>query len=86
VNDLESSHPQNERFDQVFTESELAEHLQVTPLVLAQMRRRGEGPPFVMCGKFARYPHAGVKRWLADAQRAQEILGRSISGEDLTTE
>jgi hypothetical protein len=56
-----------EPIEETLTEDQVADLLCVPQRVLARMRRKGEGPAYVMCGKFIRYPTQAVRRFLASA-------------------
>jgi predicted DNA-binding transcriptional regulator AlpA len=54
---------------QTWTPGECAEFLQVSVGQLAQLRRRGGGPPYVKVGRQVRYVPAQVARWIEQTQR-----------------
>jgi hypothetical protein len=64
---LEATNGQIDRIEPALTEDELADLLHVPLHVLARMRRRGEGPTYVMCAGFIRYPAQSVRTFLAQA-------------------
>ncbi len=51
------------------TELEAAQALGVTQRTLADMRRRGEGPPYFQVGKLVRYRPETIERWISDQER-----------------
>jgi hypothetical protein len=60
----------DEAIEPTLTEDEVADLLRVTLRVLARMRRRGEGPAWVVCAGFIRYPKQSVRRFLTSAGSA----------------
>jgi hypothetical protein len=56
-----------ETVEPALTEDETATILRVSLRVLARMRRKGEGPRYVICGGFVRYPAQCVREFLASA-------------------
>jgi predicted DNA-binding transcriptional regulator AlpA len=53
----------------MWTPGECAEFCQVSTGQLAQLRRRGGGPPYVKVGRAVRYVPAQVARWIEATQR-----------------
>jgi hypothetical protein len=51
--------------------SEVAAALRTTPAALAQMRYRGDGPPFFRLGRRILYRWEDVEQWITDSQRTQ---------------
>lgn len=51
--------------DELWTSTELAKVLRVSPATLARWRKRDEGPPFIqMAGGTVRYTRHGVSDWV----------------------
>lgn len=46
--------------------SEVAAHLRISEQALADMRYKGDGPPFIKQGRSVRYDWAEVDRWQID--------------------
>ena len=57
----------DEAIEPTLTEDEVATLLHVPLRVLARMRRKGEGPDWLSCGGYIRYPMGSVRRFLASA-------------------
>jgi hypothetical protein len=51
------------------TDNQTAVFLNLTPHELYLMRRRGDGPPFVMFGARVRYPIEGLQGWAQNRPR-----------------
>jgi hypothetical protein len=54
----------NRPLEPTLTEMEVARLLQVPQRVVARMRRRGEGPAYLQCCGFIRYPRQSVVEFL----------------------
>lgn len=62
--------------EQMLDPHDAAKLLRVSVRTLEGWRRTGEGPPFIRCGRLARYRHADVSRWIADRRRASTSADR----------
>lgn len=52
--------------DQLRTEAQVAERLNLPPRTLGQWRYLGRGPRFIRCGRHVRYRDVDVEIWLAE--------------------
>jgi predicted DNA-binding transcriptional regulator AlpA len=56
--------------EKLWTDRELAERYEMSPLTLRNWRCRGTGPRFIKIGRRALYPESEVARWEANRRRA----------------
>lgn len=72
--------------DPLATPKEVAKALHTTPASLAQMRFRGDGPPFVRAGRRrVLYRWSDVEQWIAESlyTRTDQALGTRLGVDPL---
>jgi excisionase family DNA binding protein len=53
----------------LLTPKEAAPLLKVSLSLLAKMRMRGDGPPYIKVGRLIRYPESAIAQWMKSRQR-----------------
>jgi hypothetical protein len=80
MNDVLGAGP-DEAIEPPLTEDQLADLLQIRTAVLRRMRRRGQGPTYVECCGFVRYPRESIRRFLKvrRSRRKTPLVGNVLA-------